>query len=176
MPKQPKALPTVDVLRRYFRYDEASGRLINLVSRTNRKSGAFADSSVLSCGYRTVYVSHSHYYAHRVVWALHYGDTLLFIDHINGDFSDNRIDNLRECTHEMNSCNRKLASHNTTGTTGVHKRLDSGKYRVYLSVNKKRYRFGQYDSKEEAESVAESERKRLHGEYFRDSQLHKEAP
>ena len=45
------------------------------------------------------------YRAHRVAWLLHYGRWPKEIDHINGNKSDNRILNLRECTRAENMAN-----------------------------------------------------------------------
>lgn len=71
---------------------------------------------------------------HHVVWWLH-GNELqagLELDHINGDNSDNRIENLRLVERRINCRNRKMRSDNSTGTTCV-KFEDCG-YPRYIAV------------------------------------------
>ena len=45
------------------------------------------------------------YMAHRVVWAMHNGDTEQILDHINRRKDDNRIENLRLSDHSENGKN-----------------------------------------------------------------------
>ena len=42
---------------------------------------------------------------HRIVWILYYGKWPTLIDHINGDKTDNRIENLREVSQGDNRMN-----------------------------------------------------------------------
>lgn len=58
-----------------------------------------------STGYRRVTWNKQRYQAHRIVWAMHYGDTDLVVDHINRDKTDNRIENLRAITQRQNKYN-----------------------------------------------------------------------
>lgn len=62
----------------------------------------------------------SSFAVHRIVWALHHpvnNDKL--IDHIDGNSWNNRIENLREVTHAINSRNMKKNKTNKSGVTGV---------------------------------------------------------
>ena len=67
------------------------------------------------------------YTAHRVIWAMHYGEWPDQVDHINHDKADNRIENLRTVTHSENARNRKLNKNNTSGHAGVTWRSAGGK-------------------------------------------------
>jgi hypothetical protein len=166
MPLRPKPLPPVEELRALFRYDPKTGAIYSLTSNTSRRAGERCDG--VRGGYRKVYVAPRLLTAHRVAWKLFYGeDPLLYIDHINGDGTDNRISNLRVGTHVQNMCNRSAAAHSRTGIKGVHYR-GGGKWRAYLVAGGKRVNLGQFTSLEEASSAVSSARRAAHGEFASD--------
>lgn len=86
-------------------------------------------------------------YLHRVIM----GEHTLFIDHINGNTLDNRKSNLRVCSNADNLKNRvKLPKNNTSGVIGIYFRKDRNKWCAELKSNGITYRFGSFDTKEEA--------------------------
>lgn len=72
-------------------------------------------------GYWNVKYNKKSYKVHRLILAISLDTTLenCFVDHLNGDVSDNNINNLRIVTHEENMHNLKKYSNNSTGKTGV---------------------------------------------------------
>lgn len=86
-------------------------------------------------------------YLHRIITR----ETILYVDHINGNKLDNRKSNLRVCSNADNLKNRvKLPSSNTSGILGVRYRSDRSKWYAEIQVNNKKIRLGSYTDKEGA--------------------------
>jgi hypothetical protein len=61
-------------------------------------------------GYIRVRINKVIYPIHRIIFLHHYGYLPKFIDHKDGNRSNNLIENLRECTARENQYNRKVQS------------------------------------------------------------------
>ena len=98
---------------------------------TNKKVG-----SVGSKGYINVCFNGQTKKAHRIIWIMHYGEIPkgLTIDHINRNNQDNRIENLRLATADMQSHNTKAKGYSFL----------RGKYRAYIRINKVLKSLGTY--------------------------------
>lgn len=88
---------------------------------------------------------------HDVVMALSYNEKPqnCYVDHINFDKLDNRLQNLRFVTPTESAHNMPLKANNTSGVTGVT-RTKQGSFRAYITTNKKRIELGTYQTLEEA--------------------------
>ncbi len=125
---------SVDFLRECLDYKPDSGALIwrrrpekhfccgsksaaHLAAIWNAKfSGKPAFASVGDHGYYTSAIGGRRMSAHRIVWAIYYGESPSFeIDHINGVRTDNRIENLRQVTRSENSKNLRVRSGEARG-------------------------------------------------------------
>ena len=110
--RKPKQRETPELLRRlktFLSYDPLSGNLVFTDTRRGAveigKVAGYVDKS--SGGYIRFYHRGQLYMAHRVAWALHYGNWPEYtIDHINRDPSDNRIENLRDVPQFVNNTNK----------------------------------------------------------------------
>ena len=87
---------------------------------------------------------------HRIIYELHYGDCPEFIDHINQNKLDNRIENLRPTTKRLNAFNSKIREDNSSGHRGISFGKSNQKWFVYIHVNGKRINGGYYTDFNEA--------------------------
>lgn len=72
-------------------------------------------------GYWNVISKKHAYRVSRVIWSMRYGEIArgLQVDHINKIRSDNRIENLRLVTNQVNKMNSGIYANNSSGKTGV---------------------------------------------------------
>jgi hypothetical protein len=145
-----KPLPDINLLRELLSYNPESGELRWKVKRKRVSIGDLAGYTHAN-GYIMLKTMGSNWRAHRICWALHYGeDPELHIDHINGQRSDNRISNLRLVTSSENNLNTKLRCDNTSGHRGVRYNKLRDKWEARLSLNGKLLFLGNYNCVEEA--------------------------
>ena len=116
-------------------------------------------------GYRQVQVNNKIYFSHRVIFFLCHRYFPKLIDHINRDKNDNRIDNLREANHYINSCNSSIPSHNTSGHKGVSFYKSRNCWEAYVIKDQVKKSLGYFLTLEEAVVVSNNARKEYHGQY-----------
>lgn len=119
-------------------------------------------------GYRVIRINKKLYKAHRIIFFMHHGFLPKYVDHINGNKSDNRIENLREATHSQNAHNSKIRKDSKVGVKNVRWDRSNNKWRVDVQINKKRIFFGRYEDLELAELVAIEARNKYHGDFAHD--------
>lgn len=144
MARKSKQLPPQSYLKQIFEYCPKTGQLFWCVSRKGVSVGR-AIKSMTNEGYCRVRVDGTVYYLHRIIWKLVHGTEPKQIDHINGDRSDNRIENLRSISHSHNAKNQKKHKRNTSGVTGVYK-TKYGTWCARITVNGQHYGLGTYDN------------------------------
>lgn len=144
-------------------YDSETGNLFwkKDVARTAKK-GSIAGIQ-RSDGYRRLKVGGRSVYAHRISWMLFYGVACdKEIDHINGDRSDNRIENLRECSKLQNSQNRRIGFRNNSGYVGVSFYKPNGKWQARTTINRKRISVGYFNNAYDANRARLEVKKKYH--------------
>lgn len=157
----------INILHELLRYDSESGHLYwktNLGRcQSSRPAGHLAKN-----GYWVIRINNTLYKSHRVIFAMvHKRWPKLYVDHVDGNRSNNRVCNLREATRSQNMHNVKLRCDNKTGVKGIAWEADRNKYVAYVSIRgcikfKKRF-----SSLESAISARRKAAKKLHGEFVR---------
>ena len=131
-------------LRELFEYDSTIGSWV-WIKKSHPKStikvGQVAGTVCKVHGYVQISIDGGRYLAHRLAWNYMYGDypegEQPFIDHINGNPSDDRIINLRVSSSATNQRNRKISSNNTSGVNGIgfyQKKRVSGRIDEYFTA------------------------------------------
>lgn len=118
-------------------------------------------------GYRCLRIQNKVYLEHRLVYLMFHGSLPRFVDHINGNRCDNRIENLRPCTLQENQRNKKLSKANKSGYKGVSWRASAQKWRVAIRVDGRRLEIGAFKDLELAGLVADMAREKYHGNFCR---------
>ena len=168
-----RKLPSPRVLRRLLDYNPETGELrwkerpVWMFANTHL-GGRFASrkqwntryanrpafTSVNDAGYFYGRVFKSGHRAHRIIWALHYGEHPVGeIDHINGDRKDNRISNLRDVSRKENRRNTRRLDSNTSGRTGVSWSKSNSKWHAYIGSRNTRQNLGWFESFDDAVSA-----------------------
>lgn len=107
----------MDVLR----YESETGKLFWKVAPSRKvKIGSEAGCECKTNKHVVVLYRGKQYKAHRIAWELFHGvPPDGEIDHINGKYADNRIENLRVVSRVENARNMKLSKNNKSGYPGV---------------------------------------------------------
>lgn len=108
----------------FLYYDESSPSALRWKRAYNKgsnvKAGDVAGS--LDNGYWKVHALGRNYKAYKIVWALHndfQNQDGYHIDHIDGDSSNNKVENLRLVDPTLNARNKPMLKSNKSGVHGV---------------------------------------------------------
>lgn len=134
-------------------------------SKDNQIDKGDLAGGIASHGYIQARLGRGRYLLHRIIFMMHHGYLPKYIDHIDHDRLNNRIENLRECTFSQNRCNTPRQMSNTSGEKGVSWDKECRSWHVRVSMNGKRMSFGRFKNFDEAQSVAIQKRKELHGNF-----------
>jgi len=139
-------------LKEMFSYDPDTGLFTNLTVRGHGriKIGDIA-GNIYANGYRYIEIKGKAFRSCRLVWLYVNGELpTKFVEHRNGNKSDDRLRNLRLATNSENQANRGAPSNNTSGTKGVRFDSDRMKWRAQIMVNGKSKNLGRFQTREEA--------------------------
>jgi hypothetical protein len=122
-------------VKELFDYVPETGELIWKVDRGTNKTRETTAGNLRIDGRKHIQINRSKYLVHRLVFLYHHGYSPRFIDHIDKNPSNNRIENLRACTPSQNQGNVLKRSNNTSGYKGVHFNKRKQKWQAGIKVN-----------------------------------------
>lgn len=116
-------------------------------------------------GRREINIKKRQYYASRLAWFYVHGYWPIEIDHINRSRGDDRIANLRECSHRQNCANKGLQPNNTSGIRGVtwHRRYK--KWQAQIATGGKQLHIGYFTEFDAAVTARRAKAIELYGEF-----------
>lgn len=154
-----------DRVRALFNYNPSTGIFTRKI-KTGR--GTFQGQEIGSWdlyGYKTTRIGKKSFKIHRLAWLYVHGVWPVGdVDHINGIRCDNRIENLRCVSRQVNLQNRRTASsHNkTTGLLGVHLSRGRNRFCARISIDNKTMYLGVFSTAQEAHEAYVQAKRKLH--------------
>ena len=157
---------TQELLKEFTEYDPDTG-----IFRWRKLSGykGFVGKtigSVHSCGYLEARIAGRRCFLHRAAWLYVTGEMPRYIDHINGDRTDNRWVNLRNATAQQNGANARVGKNNKSGKKGAHL-SERGVWIANIHVNHKTIYLGSFTNKDEAHEAYVQAANKHFGEFAR---------
>lgn len=151
-----------DSVKDVFLYEPTTGIVSWKVARGTKTIGAEA-GTVDKLGYIRIQYAKRMYLAHRIAWFLYYGTQPSgVLDHVDGNPSNNRIDNLRKATHSQNMQNASTR----IGRSGVKNiTWKRNAWTVRFILNGKRKEFGRFQDLDLAKEFASKVRIKIYGEF-----------
>lgn len=164
--------PDSALVKDRFFYDAITGMLVWKDSPSVSKSwstrwagkpaGTIAVSAKGHRKYISVVLNRKAYRAHRLVWILAYGvPPNGDVDHIDGNGTNNRLDNLRDVDRSENNRNAARAENNLSGITGVYWHKGAKKWCVQAKLRGTMYYGGLFTDLTEAATASKQLRDRL---------------
>jgi len=146
--------PTQELVKELFFYSPETGFLTRKKTLTYNAKAGDVLKTVNNMGYVTLNVAGKRYLAHRLIWLYVHGTWPKHeIDHINGLRHDNRLDNLRDVSHQANLNNQRLNKRNKYNCRGVTFQKNAQKFCVNFRHFGVRHYLGLFDTLEAAKSA-----------------------
>ena len=155
---------TQDQVREWFDYDP-SGKLLWKIKASKKTVVGTPAGSKNRMGYTNVVFNHQQAYLHRLIWLWHNGSVPKVLDHIDGDPTNNRIENLRPATQQQNTFNSRTKHKDLTVPKNVYWDKSKRKWAVSISKGGKCLLRKRFADLELAELVAYEARIKFFGEF-----------
>jgi hypothetical protein len=156
---------TANRVRELLDYNPETGEFIWKTNRRGKRQKGMSAGCRHPHGYIRISIDYRLYNAQRLAWLLVTGNwPKKFIDHIDGNPSNNKFENLREATYLQNGANRKISSANKSGYKGVSFVKATQKWGAWIKVAGKSKNLGSnFQTPEDAHEAYKKAAEKLHG-------------
>lgn len=176
-----KPLPCPTLVRLFLRYEPETGKLFwkprarcffkrDWIFKEWNRQHANQEAFTARCrGYAHGGIQGRILTGHRVAWVITHGRwPKEFIDHINGNPSDNRLENLREATRSENCRNKRSSKNSTSQYLGVNFYKHLGKWAARIKPEHENVKvLGYFEDEKEAAMAYDNAARKIHGEFAR---------
>lgn len=139
----------VEFVKERYSYNSETGDIIS--RRTGNVVKTYRTDGRSRTSYITIAIKRRPVFAHRLAWALHYGEWPDGqIDHIDRDGTNNRISNLRIVDWVQNARNQRPPITSKSGVCGVIWAKHKNKWKAQVGVGGRQFFLGYYRTLEEA--------------------------
>jgi hypothetical protein len=173
---------SIETLRRILRYEPETGKLFWLprpldlftdgkhtaehtCAKWNSKNAGKEAFTALNDGRPHGRIFRKPYFASRVAWALTHGYWPVEIDHRDHNPANNRIGNLRACTHKQNLRNQSPMKGGSSRFLGVSWDASRRKWAAGIKPDGKRVSLGRHASEEAAARAYDAAAREYFGEF-----------
>lgn len=171
MTKYPRSeLPQIEALRSSVLYNPETGLLFWKQSngKPKRWNTRYAGKPAFACpsssGYLHGNFEGKTYSAHKVAWAIFYGEWPSgWMDHADRDRKNNRISNLRIATPSDNA--RNVSSHGRSRFLGVYWNKKDKRWQAQIWIDGRRRNLGQFLDEETAAKSYDAAARTAHGDF-----------
>ncbi len=152
-------------LRALFHYDPETGIFVRKVKTSSRSKLGVPVGTPCTQGHLQIRFNGAKHLAHRLAWLYVHGVWPgQFIDHINGDPTDNRIANLRDVSAAVNAQNQRAATskNKRSKLLGAHFHVQSGKFLAHIRLGGVSRHLGSFETEQEAHAAYIAEKRKVH--------------
>jgi len=140
---------TQEYIRNILNYDPNTG-IFTWNKKTHHSNDVDDVVGTNLLGYLTVKLKNKNRYLHRLAFLYIDGCIPKEIDHLNGNRSDNRFNNLAPTSRQDNMKNKKRYKTNKSGCTGVQYNKKNYRWVARIRVDKKEIHLGSFVSYSDA--------------------------
>lgn len=159
---------TQDQLKEVLEYDPISGNWTWLKTLANRALKGSSAGYINNIGYKMITIYGKLYQSSRLAFLYQTGSMPeKYVDHIDGNRSNDKWSNLREATATQNQFNKPMQKNNTSGRKGVSWDKRKNKWVARLWIKRKCVYQEYFNNRQDAIYARENVETIYHGEFRR---------